>query len=174
MTVGARIREVRDLLRMKRPALAKLAGVPYPTLAGLEGGDQASSTQLPAIAHALGVNAFWLQTGEGPKWLSDSPNRVSDEPMAYGGPASQSVTLDPEILYEALTLLLYDETQAGAYTPRAQARRLADLYGWVASEGGRLSPASNRTFEDQVASRRTGATEDERKGSARRGRARSA
>lgn len=132
---------------------------------------QQGATQAQA---ELGVNATWLLTGSGQMLVNASPNLSVREPMAYGGPASQSVTLDPEILYEALTLLLYDETQAGAYTPRAQARRLAELYGWVALEGGRLSAASNRDFEDQVASRRTGATEDERKGSARRGRARSA
>lgn len=55
---------------MTRTELATASGVPYPTLAGLENGDQATSTALPALAAALEVNARWLQTGKGSKAAS--------------------------------------------------------------------------------------------------------
>jgi transcriptional regulator with XRE-family HTH domain len=74
MKIGQRIRaerESRDPV-ITRKRLAELSGVPYPTLAGIENGDQDSSTQLPAIAAALGVVPAWLQTGKGPKLATES------------------------------------------------------------------------------------------------------
>lgn len=71
MTIGARIkaaRKVRD--KMSRPALSALSGVKYPTLAGIENDDQASSTLLPDIAKALKVHLEWLRTGKGPRDLA--------------------------------------------------------------------------------------------------------
>lgn len=64
-TVSDRIRWVRDKRDVSRPALAKLSGVKYPTLAGIENGDQGSSTQLPAIARALNARIEYLETGRG-------------------------------------------------------------------------------------------------------------
>lgn len=52
---------------MSRQDLVTRAGVKYPTLAGIENGDQKDSTQLPQIADALSVNVHWLQTGKGPR-----------------------------------------------------------------------------------------------------------
>lgn len=66
MTIGERIREARERLKMSRPELAKAADIPYPTLAGIENSDQASSTRLHALAKALKVRAEWLETGKGP------------------------------------------------------------------------------------------------------------
>ena len=65
MTVGSRIVEAREAKGWKRPKLAEEAGVPYPTLAGLENGDQQTSSWIPAIAAATGVNALWLASGKG-------------------------------------------------------------------------------------------------------------
>lgn len=73
-TVGERIKEARKLRNMSRPALAEKTGIPYPTLAGLENGDQASSTELPVIAHVLEVHAYWLQTGKGPMLIPVASN----------------------------------------------------------------------------------------------------
>lgn len=52
---------------MSRSELAARSGVKYPTLAGIENGDQQSSTFLPDIAAALDVNLDWLRTGKGPR-----------------------------------------------------------------------------------------------------------
>lgn len=67
MTIGERIKQARQLKGMTRPQLSEASGVKYPTLAGIENNDQAGTTQLPALAEALGVNIRWLQTGKGPR-----------------------------------------------------------------------------------------------------------
>ncbi len=50
---------------MSRPDLAKAADIPYPTIAGIENSDQASSTRLHVLAKALKVRPEWLETGKG-------------------------------------------------------------------------------------------------------------
>lgn len=57
---------------MKRTELSEAADIKYPTLSGLENGDQHESTKLPAIAKALGVSPHWLQTGKGRMDASES------------------------------------------------------------------------------------------------------
>lgn len=68
MTIGQRIREVRLEIPMTQIELADKVGIKQPTLSELENGDSAGSKYLPAIAAALGVNAYWLQTGRGIKY----------------------------------------------------------------------------------------------------------
>lgn len=79
MTVGERIRWVRGKRDMSRTALAKASGVPYPTLAGIENGDQDSSTRLHAIAEALSCHVDFLETGRG-EW--DATATVDDTNIA--------------------------------------------------------------------------------------------
>lgn len=79
-TVGQRIVKARELKEWTRTQLSAASGIPYPTLAGLENGDQQSSTWIPAIAAATGVSALWLASGKGD--------------MAPAG-ASQPAQLDP-------------------------------------------------------------------------------
>ena len=67
MDIGQRIRQEREALGMTRAELARLADIKYPTLAGIENGDQAGSTRLHAIAAALGVSISWLESGRGRK-----------------------------------------------------------------------------------------------------------
>lgn len=67
MTVGDRIVQARKARDLTRGELAKRAGIPYPTLAGIENGDQGATTRLHAIAEALGVHARWLESGRGPR-----------------------------------------------------------------------------------------------------------
>lgn len=80
MSVGERIKAEREgrKPRLERKELAELSGVPYPTLAGIENGDQASTTKLHAIAQALGVNSQWLETGTGPKYAGTSQSDAPD------------------------------------------------------------------------------------------------
>ncbi|HHZ56505.1 XRE family transcriptional regulator [Xanthomonas vasicola] len=70
-TIGDRIREARKARGLSRPDLAKLSGIKYPTLAGIENNDQTGTTQLPELAEALGVNVRWLQSGMGPRDASE-------------------------------------------------------------------------------------------------------
>lgn len=71
MTIGARIKAEREAQGITRTMLAQLSGVKYPTLAGIENGDQESSTQLHAIAAALGVSPTWLESGRGRKSIQE-------------------------------------------------------------------------------------------------------
>lgn len=84
MTVGERIVEARNERGMSRRDLVTASGVPYSTLAGLEVGDQKTSTAIPALASALGVHALWLAENRGPKNFGDAsqPARFDDATMA--------------------------------------------------------------------------------------------
>lgn len=72
-TLGKRIVEARTLRGIKRGELAKAAGMTYSTLAGIENGDQHSTTQLPALARALRVRIEWLQDGSAPMDIPTAP-----------------------------------------------------------------------------------------------------
>jgi transcriptional regulator with XRE-family HTH domain len=67
MTLASRIKDARAAIGWSRRALSDAAQVPYATLAGIENGDQTSSTATPQLAAALGVSAVWLATGKGQK-----------------------------------------------------------------------------------------------------------
>lgn len=90
MTVGERISEARKAKHWSRSKLATESGVPYPTLAGLENGDQKSSTAIPALASALGVHALWLAENKGPRDFSEP---------------SQSARFDDSTMTQAVELL---------------------------------------------------------------------
>jgi transcriptional regulator with XRE-family HTH domain len=65
-TIGERIIKARELRGLTRPQLSDLTGIKYPTLAGIENGDQASSTKLHRIATVLRVRVEWLEAGQLP------------------------------------------------------------------------------------------------------------
>lgn len=77
ITIGDRIKAERAAQDIERKDLAALCKIPYPTLAGIENGDQASSTRLHAIAAALRVNIGWLETGKGPKYPQEAADEAS-------------------------------------------------------------------------------------------------
>lgn len=65
-TLGVRISRLRKAQKMTRQELARRSGVPYPTLSGLENGDQTATTRIAELAQALRVRAEYLATGKGP------------------------------------------------------------------------------------------------------------
>jgi transcriptional regulator with XRE-family HTH domain len=67
MNIGQRIRQERTAKGISRAELCRRADIKYPTLAGIENGDQTATTRLHAIANALSVSIGWLETGKGPK-----------------------------------------------------------------------------------------------------------
>lgn len=104
-----------------------MAGVPYPTLAGIENGDQNGSTRLHEIAAALRVSPKWLETGRGPKQPSaTTPDADHTEILAY----SQAVGLS-----DGAEAQEYAETHALKFRTSSLARkrlrpaRLAVMYG---------------------------------------------
>lgn len=91
MEIGERIKAARQALSMSRAELAKKAGIKYPTLAGIENGDQSKTTQLPIIAEILNVSALWLETGRGDK----QPVKIID----------QSIYIDSDTVADAIDVL---------------------------------------------------------------------
>lgn len=84
MTVGERIVEARNAKGWTRRELQAASGIPYSTLAGLEVGDQKTSTAIPALASALDVHALWLAENRGPRSFSGGSQnaRYDDATMA--------------------------------------------------------------------------------------------
>jgi len=78
MTLGLRIRTLRNNKKMTQTQLAKLAGVSQPTVSAYENDNVPNprSSELMRIAAALETTPEYLTTGEGPESLS---NAVSDE-----------------------------------------------------------------------------------------------
>lgn len=60
---ATRLRETREARGLTQPQLAKLIGKGQSLIGNLEAGSRESSTYIPEIAHALGVDAYWLKTG---------------------------------------------------------------------------------------------------------------
>ncbi len=60
-----RLRKAREARGLSQDQLAKLVGKEkqQSLIGNLESGGRASSTYIPEIAHALGVDAYWLKTG---------------------------------------------------------------------------------------------------------------
>lgn len=56
--------------------LAKMSQVSY---SDLERGKSQATVKVGSLAHALGVNALWLETGAGPML----PGRVAEDPAVY-------------------------------------------------------------------------------------------
>lgn len=65
-TLADRLRKTRKSKGWSGPDLAKKAGIRQSFIGALESGAQESSGWLPEIAHALGVDAYWLKTGVEP------------------------------------------------------------------------------------------------------------
>lgn len=154
-TVGRRIKWAREQKGLTRPKLSKMAKIPYSTLAGLENGDQQTSTFLPVLAEHLGVSALWLASGRGFRSRGEeltAPQPALTEPTRLE-PTSQRQAFDKDTLTEALMLLHYDESVGGTYPVRVRADRLEELYRWVERDGGRLSSSSNAEFVHQVQQR---------------------
>lgn len=146
-TLPERLKHAMAECRRSPAQVAQLAGISLQSVYNLTSGTTKPETvrahTLFNLADALGCDAEWLLTGKNSR----------SEPLA----ASHPMRPDPGILHEALTLLMYDEDATvggGPYSPRQQAERLAELYEWVAQDGGRLTAANNARFMDQVIARR--------------------
>lgn len=165
MSLGKRIIKARDLRGWDRAELVKHSRVPYPTLAGLENEDQASSKWTPTLAAALGVNALWLAEGKGPM-LNDSPNPAFTEPSQREVLASQSVQLDPAILVEAENWALIFEAASGEkWSSLRRKTKEAEVYTQIVADGGKLSDEHHAGFLQEMskaAQKRTGGGGNER------------
>lgn len=119
MTIGQRIKQARNDRRISRVELARLTGIPYPTLAGIENGDQDSTTRLHVIAKSLGVRVEWLESGKGIKEASET---TSDN-------VSQAVRLDPQMIADTAWALRTAYEAAGrVYSIEDEPERFVEMY----------------------------------------------
>jgi len=54
---------MRAALGLSQSELAKKSNISQPVISGLESSKAQTSGHIPSIADALGVNAYWLETG---------------------------------------------------------------------------------------------------------------
>jgi transcriptional regulator with XRE-family HTH domain len=157
-TLPERLRHAMQASRRDAAQVAHLAGISAQSVYNLTSGTTKPETvraqTLFNLAGALKCDAEWLLTGKNSGTQS--------------GTASHLLRVDRAILHEALTLLMYDEDETvggGEYSERERTERLAELYEWVAQDGGRLTAANNARFMDQVTARRQarGSTADGRR-----------
>lgn len=88
-TLAERLRHERERLGWSQPELARRSGVKQSFIGALEARNQESSAWLPELAHALGVDTYWLKTGKG--------RRVAKE-----------LTADEALILAALPLISQD------------------------------------------------------------------
>ena len=139
MSLGKRIIKARDLKGWDRAELVKHSRVPYPTLAGLENEDQATSKWTPTLAAALGVNALWLAEGKGPM-LNDSASVSVNESSHLPSLASQPARLDAEIMLEAERWSLIFEAASGRkWSDLERKTKEIEVYLQIVADGGKLS-----------------------------------
>jgi transcriptional regulator with XRE-family HTH domain len=66
MSLSARMKTERG--EQTQQQIADKAGISQSTIGVLESGTQQTSGYIPEIAHALGVDAYWLKTGKGSRY----------------------------------------------------------------------------------------------------------
>ena len=146
MSIGTRIREEREALNIKRPDLAKRTGIPYPTLAGIENGDQTTSTKIHAIAEALGVKPRWLETGEGPK------HAVGESSGRYGASRPQFLVLAHAVQVLKTHLEIRGEPAAWVAEPSL----LEMAFDVVSQHEGDIGPEQIISLATALTARRNG------------------
>jgi len=72
LTLAERLIAKREEAKLSQAELAKKAKLKNQSIIGmLESGARKSSSHIPAIAHALGVESLWLSSGTGPEKRGD-------------------------------------------------------------------------------------------------------
>ena len=82
-TFASRLKQTRKSQKLTQGALAKLAGCSQASINGIEHGREKTSRHTIKLAHALRVNPFWLESGEGEMELLDSEAGYSKRVAHY-------------------------------------------------------------------------------------------
>ena len=70
-------------------------GIPLSTLYEIRNGRLKKSTQIAVMAHALGINALWLQRGQGSKFVNGAPDgdgTMTEWPFTFSSQRLLTVT----------------------------------------------------------------------------------
>lgn len=79
--IAERACSARKEAKLTRPEAADLACIPYTTLVNIERGAVKRSAQFPRLAAIYGVNALWLETGNGPRRSRGAPDLSAFDPI---------------------------------------------------------------------------------------------
>lgn len=93
-TIGERLESARVARGLTQEALAKAAGVKQSTIAGIENGSRNKRPDLVPIAHALGVDAYWLRNGVRTVIAGDKRINQVVELMERMGEIGRAIMLD--------------------------------------------------------------------------------
>jgi transcriptional regulator with XRE-family HTH domain len=134
INVGARLKAVRQQLKMSQAAVSQATGIPLGTYKKYEGEERLPGSVALAAIGKVGVNINWLLSGEGPMLLSDLDKAGPTLDVRVMGMAIKELeealgrtrrTLDPERKARAVGIL-YEFHKAGPQD-RASVERLLDL-----------------------------------------------
>lgn len=125
-TLGSRLVHARRERRISRAELARRAGIPYPTLAGIENEDQSETTKLLELAQALTVRPEWLRTGKGPMDAATTEESDWSDILAYKQAASLGDGAEPDEYAEAHKLKFRADS---LQRKRLRPDRLGVVYG---------------------------------------------
>ncbi len=73
MSIGQRVKSLRKERKLSQAELSKKLGIDQSLISYLESGRGTGSSHIASLAHALGVNAHWLETGIGSPELGHTP-----------------------------------------------------------------------------------------------------
>lgn len=118
-----------------------------------------SAEWLFEVARVYKVRPDWINnlrsSDDGFPWEPNSASMppVEPPPSVTDGPLSHRATLDPAILHEAITLLLFDLDHGGPRSARSASDLVLDLYRRLQANGGRLPPDEEIAFEESARAR---------------------
>lgn len=94
-----RIKQARKFAKLSQKELANKIGITQPSLSELETGRSQSTSFIASIARVCGVDAFWLESGQGSMTSPITQKHVISEQRSYSniGQDTESIT-DPSLL----------------------------------------------------------------------------
>ncbi|MGV3742264.1 MAG: helix-turn-helix domain-containing protein [Burkholderiaceae bacterium] len=105
-SIGERIKERREELRMKQSELADRVGISQPTLSNLESDPTAKTREVAKFAAVLGVDALWLAEGKGNKIPDGTAPVIQYEIPPKVLRLAERLILLPEEKLKALSVLV--------------------------------------------------------------------
>ncbi len=113
---GARLKHLRNRLKLKQRDAAKYIGVSYSALQGHEGGGWPNQNNLQKYLDFYRCDKDWLLTGKGELYINDKGGDIPTGPGQVSGPAVQYDAVDP--FGQAVTQLreIYDSTDLAIIT----------------------------------------------------------
>ena len=120
MSVGERIKARLQAQNRNMRWLHHRTSIPLSTLYEIRNGRLKKSTQIAVIAHVLGLNALWLQRGQGGKLANgetDGNGATTDWPFAFNPQRVLTLSDNDRKLIEITCLALVEELELRAALP---------------------------------------------------------